>query len=205
MSDQDYTPLKAALEMLSNDLNAAGWDLPNRFFSIDGTTDDPILHLLLEDHNHPVDVLNAAFKAGLSIPDSAVGLCISTEGYTPRSFDELEPAMRDAMRTIADSHDFTQDELEEVCRTAWMGIITRVSPSALPPNCRIEIRTTIAVLRNGDVIYCAHKRETGETICAVDVGGTQAGGAVRDTMMRFLRGQDPNPDATGGIFLLGPA
>lgn len=144
-------PLEEAMKVLANDLASRGWDLPVGVYAIKGSPEDPTFALMAEEMGHPIMVLDGMYHTDKFLPEDAIGVVLTIEGYRVLSWDEISEN-NFALFMAALPSDMTDEDKvtlrDALTKDAWYAFIHSIDNlSTFAKSLRLEVRTVFTALK----------------------------------------------------------
>lgn len=193
--------LLKTLEQLAGDLEIEGWDKPARIYFINTPEDDPALRLMGYMGGFPPDDLLAAYAHGVRVDDDALGLVVASEGVRHLYWEELLERKPDMISRIQEAMknegiEASEEQIEESSRDYYYGTILPQLPAPMevPEDMRSEVRTLVAVMRDGHIVTGHKTRGKPDFQGHATTKQAMAPQSVPTSMYLFLHGLQPDPN-----------
>jgi hypothetical protein len=193
------TNLIKALQILDNDLDALGWDNPAQLYEIQGDfINDPVF-VKRAELTDPRGQLERLVASGMEAPEGTIGMVLAAEAWRPATMEEAAAqAYPDEQKYIDMATEMAaevraQGRDEQFIQQAWMKSCLAMAQEVggianLPHALRIEIRTLIAVSREGIVsgVLRSKNKDIAEPTDAMDVSNA---GEIPKLMVALMGGK----------------
>lgn len=156
------------LGTIDTDLSVGGANQPARLYQLIDDIEDPTAQLLGVLPTYPPSDLQAGYDAGSRVPEYVHGLVLSSSGARHLTYPEvvernaeMPTKIKAAVERQNNGTPIPEDKLQETLEAYYNDVMIPAMPNPLqlPPFMRVDIRMTVAVLRDGTVHKLIHESD----------------------------------------------